>query len=1095
MITIQNAHAHNLKNITLTFLKGRVIVLTGVSGSGKSSLAFDTLYREGERRYVESLSPNVRRYLGEMRRAECDSITGLTPTLSVEQKSVSSNPRSTVGTMTEIYDWLRLLFAKAATPHCPISGEALQPFSQEKIVALLKQDAEGVFFQLFAPVVKQKKGELKDVLEEWFRRGFTKARLDGQFIDLGAPQRLDEKKPHDLDVLIDQFRYSDSQKSRLEESTLLALDLGHGHLVVKRGEQEQTFSQFAYSRASQISYPPLEPHDFSFNSPLGMCPSCHGMGEIQQFDLELVLDVTKSIDEDPCTLATLYTTVRGRSIFNYLAERYQFSLKTPWKKLSPEVQQIYLFGTGDLWHKVPFERSSGKIWIEPIIWKGVINEAHDRFRAATSDGYKERLLQLMMTGPCPHCQGSRLKPYASAAKLNGLKIHEVAALEIDTLADYLNTLKLSSETGLIVQEVLEELKGRVKLLCHIGLGYLTLMRTAPTLSGGEAQRVRLSALVGSKLTGITYILDEPSIGLHPQDNEKLIEIYRRLSDLGNTVVVVEHDEETILAADQIIDIGPGPGQSGGRVLSSGTLDDLLASKESITAAFLTGKQRIPIPKKRIKPESWLHLERVHVRNLKFDSLKIPLNTLVGVTGVSGSGKSTLIGDVLYPAVLKKLEGKHEPGPLKDIGTVEKVVWVDQTPIGRTPRSNPATYIKLFDEIRTLFSSLPEAQARGFKPGRFSFNVREGSCPRCGGLGEVKVDLDFIEDAWVECPLCEGERFDESTLSVKYKDKSILDCLRMEVKEALIFFENIPAIRKKLEVLDAVGLEYLQLGQSSTTLSGGEAQRIKLAKELLRGRGGKTLYLLDEPTTGLHFADIAKLLPVLQQLVQAGNSVLVIEHNLELLKCADWLIDLGPGAGAKGGKIIGEGTPEKLSEKNTPTGIALRQLFAKLKKGDQPKALGKPLSKNNVINLPVSIIDAYQNNLKNISTSIPRNAITWVRGPSGSGKNSLVFDTLYAEGQRRYIETLSPYFRQHVKALPKPKVKEIQGLFPTIAIEHETMATTPRSTLGTLSEVYDYLRILFSSCGQPFDPISEVPLELLNQQKLLSGFSLCLKGRE
>lgn len=1075
-IIFKNVHVHNLKGVDLELNSGELIVFTGVSGSGKSSLAFDTLYVEGQRRYVESMSTFARRQLGEMGKPEMDHAFGVTPTISIEQKSAGKNPRSTVGTMTEIYDYLRVLYARVGEAHCPVSGEKVMPRGRERIIKEVQSLAEGTKIVIFSPYARSKKAEFKEDFQDLMRKGYTRARVDGNIINLSDNLSLDRNVSHDVDVVIDRIAVRSGEESRIADSITQALQMGNGVCSVLNvdKDEEELYSMHAYSPKSGLSYTSLEPQDFSFNSPGGMCPRCHGLGRVNEFNLDKIIDPNLSIEEDCCSIASSYTTVRYGNIYDNLATIYKFRVSTPWKKLSPEAQKVFLYGTQKKWTRMHFVHpDTGKHWVDNVRWRGVLYEAHQRFIEAKSEGYRKKMLELMTDQICPDCQGERLKPYPAATLLGGKRIGQLTAMTVEECAAFFSSLKLNPEELIIAEELLKEIRERLTFLLEVGLHYLTLDRTAPTLSGGEAQRVRLASQIGCGLVGITYVLDEPSIGLHPRDNDRLIQTLKHLRDMGNTVVVVEHDEETIWAADRVVDIGPGPGSRGGEILVNGTLKTLLKDKKSITARYLTGEEKIAIPKKRRKPtKEKLEIIGATHHNLKNVTCKIPLGLFVAITGVSGSGKSSLISETLYPALSNELHGgEHAVGAFKKIeglNFIDKVIAIDQSPIGRNPRSNPATYIKLFDEIRDLYTQLPESKARGYKPGRFSFNVKEGTCPQCEGMGMVKIDMDFMEDSWIECTLCQGKRFDHETLSVYYKGKNIYEVLDMEVVEALEHFQNIPSIRKKLETLKSVGMEYIKLGQSSTTLSGGEAQRIKLAKELVRPATGRTLYIFDEPTTGLHFHDIKQLLHVLHELVERGNTVVVIEHNMDLIKTADWIIDLGPDGGAGGGEIIFTGTPEQAAKEKSPSGTAIRDVLhrditermqAALK---QKERIGKPITE-------ITIENAEQNNLKGIHVSIPRNKLTLCTGPSGSGKSSLAFDTLYAEGQRRYIESLSPYARQFVKQMSKPKVGPVEGLSPAIAIEQKVHAGNPRSTVGTMTEIYDYLRVLYARIGIPHSP--------------------------
>lgn len=1072
-LDLKKVAVHNLKNISLSLPHNQLIVFTGVSGSGKSSLAFDTIYVEGQRGYIESLSAYARRFLGEMPKPEAESIEGVTPTIAIEQKSAGKNPRSTVGTMTSIYDYLRVLYARLAEAYCPVSRERVTPISRKQIADTILLKEIGSKIILLAPFAKGKKGEFKEDFIELLKKGFARVRVDGTIYHLGEEiPSLDKNLSHDIEIVIDRLTIDEENKVRLAEAIESGLEVGSGMLIALYPDLnlEELFSEHGFSEKSGLYYPPLDPVDFSFNHPKGMCDRCEGLGTTHDFDLDKIIDPDLSIAEDCCKIAGSYGTVRWGNIYDNLARLYKFSVHTPFKKLSPAAQKIFLYGTDEKWTRMHFTHPiTRKTWSDYVEWRGVIKEAKTRLSEAKSDKYRESMHSLMSETICPDCQGARIKPYPRAALFKGKKVYELTEMMIKDLFSFFDTITLTEYENKISEEIIREIKGRLQFLLNVGLHYLTLSRGSPTLSGGESQRVRLASQIGYGLVGVTYVLDEPSIGLHPRDNTYLIETLVQLKQRGNTVIVVEHDEETICAADTIVDIGPGAGVEGGEVLVAGSLQDLLAEKRSITGAYLKKEREIPVPKKRRKASGRsIEIKGASHHNLKEIDVQIPLGVMVAVTGVSGSGKSSLITDILYPALANELHGANlKVGKHKSIsGTdnIDKIIAIDQSPIGRTPRSNPATYVKVFDPIRDLFASLPESMAAGFDAGRFSFNVKEGSCYHCKGMGMIQIDMDFMEDEWVTCLHCKGKRFDLKTLSITYRKKTIHDVLEMSIEEAALFFKDIPLIAKKLQFLMQVGLGYIRLGQAATTLSGGEAQRIKLAKELMRPGTGKTLYILDEPTTGLHFQDIHRLSEILNALVDAGNTVLLVEHNMDLIKIVDHIIDLGPEGGLNGGRLVAEGSPEKIIKMSTPTGIYLKKTLE-----EHPALVKKTIPVTTQGKTEIHIKGASQNNLKHVSLTIPRNKMSVFSGPSGSGKTSLAFETIYAEGQRRYIDSLSPYAKTFVKQLPKPKLEEIDGLSPAICIEQKKHSGNPRSTLGTMTEIYDFLRIVFARMGTPFCP--------------------------
>jgi excinuclease ABC subunit A len=1202
-IVIRGAREHNLRNVDLDLPRNRLIVFTGVSGSGKSSLAFDTLYAEGQRRYVESLSSYARQFLGQLQKPDVDYLAGLSPAISIQQKSAGRNPRSTVGTITEIYDYLRVLYARIGQGHCPQCGRAITAQTREQIISRILALPEGTRFLVLAPVIRGQKGEYKDLFEDMLRRGFVRARVDGQVVRLTEDLKLDRRIKHDIAIVIDRLKNEPKVRPRLAEAVEQGLGLAEGSLIVaverqekgegsgdlrsdvrrgpetraerraeaERGEPKKNAqyedillsAQYACTHCNR-SYEPPSPQLFSFNSPAGMCPECDGLGARYSFDPDLVVpDDSLSFFDGAVPLVG---RLRGmgrwrRHIYEGVANTLGIDLKKPWKNLPQQHRDWLLYGSGDQHITFEWKHRGGGVTKHGGKWEGIIPQLVSSFKKATAGPRRLQLEKYMRIIRCPSCQGQRLNRQARAVRVGGKTLVEVCAMPIGDLAAWFDPDRGSLEKSLepiqraIAGEVLKEIRGRLGFLLNVGLHYLTLERSAPTLSGGEAQRIRLAGQIGCGLVGVLYILDEPSIGLHARDNERLLHSLERLRDMGNTVVVVEHDEETMRAADHLVDFGPGPGVRGGQVVASGSFREVVANPASLTGQYLSGARQIAVPEKR-RPGNGkaLRIKGARHHNLKNIDVDIPLGVFVCVTGVSGSGKSSLINDILLEGLLERygfrarqteeeadnndngragggrgrettperskgdngragggrgrettpersgLERSGENGQTHSVGAhdrilgvehIDKVIDIDQSPIGRTPRSNPATYIKVFDEIRSLFAQLPEAKIRGYSPGRFSFNKPGGRCEACEGNGSNRLEMDFLADVWVTCPVCEGRRFNHETLQVRYKGKNIHDVLEMDVQEALEHFTNVPRIRAMLQTLHDVGLDYIKLGQASPTLSGGEAQRIKLARELCRRSTGKTLYLLDEPTTGLHFDDIQKLLHVLHGFVDAGNTVVVIEHNLDVVKTADWVIDLGPEGGEGGGRVVCAGPPEAIAAcAESYTGQALsrgpfsssRLAARRGKKNGRQKKTALPATDHGLRTTDhhepithLTVQGAQQHNLKNLTVSLPRENMSVFCGPSGSGKSSLALDTIYAEGQRRYIESLSAYARQFLGQMQKPKVEHVSGLSPAISIEQKTTSKSPRSTVGTVTEVYDYLRILYARLGQLYCPNCETPI--------------------
>ena len=1137
-IVVKGAREHNLRNVDLVLPRNQLICLTGVSGSGKSSFAFDTVFAEGQRRYLESLSSFARQFLGQMPKPDVDLISGLSPSISISQKSSGKNPRSTVGTITEVYDFLRILYARVGQGFCPKCDQPIAAQTRDQIVGGIMRLKEGTEFYLLAPVVRAQKGEHKELFIDLVKKGYVRARVDGEMVSLNSEISLDRTRRHHVEVVVDRIELKPTIKTRLSEAVEAALKLGKGSLIVtttdedespaaptqtpeaddddlgkktktKRGRKKSSAQTVAsgdrvYScdyacAACGVSFNPPTPQMFSFNSPQGMCGGCDGMGEVFTFDSTLLInDTTRSFQQGCIELLGKWKELgRWRQhIYQGVADTLEKEhgweagtlLENAWEDLTEEQQNLWLYGTGDLPITYTWQGGASPMKYAGT-FDGVIAEMDEKYRA-TSGAAKIRKLEAFMSElHCVRCNGARLNEQARHFRLEtshehfadkpSLSLPEVCDLSIEDAVKFFSGLVLDDTKQYVATEPLKEIRNRLGFLLNVGLEYLMLNRTAPTLSGGESQRIRLAGQIGAGLVGVLYILDEPSIGLHARDNDRLVNTLQHLRDLGNTVVVVEHDEDTMRAADYLIDFGPGPGVRGGEVVVEGHPSEIIKCEKSLTAQYLSGRLEIEVPNQRRKFDG-NHVFRVNGathNNLKNVDVEIPLGKFVCVTGVSGSGKSSLINDIVKEELREKLNGGISEagsyGSLEGVELMDKMIAIDQSPIGRTPRSNPGTYIKLFDEIRKLFTQLPESKTRGYSPGRFSFNVKGGRCEACEGNGSNKLEMDFLADVWVTCNICEGKRFNRETLQVKFREKSISDVLEMDIREAMEFFENIPKVLTKLQTLDAVGLDYLKIGQPSPTLSGGEAQRIKLARELVKRSTGKTLYLLDEPTTGLHFADISMLLRVLQNFVEAGNTVLVVEHNLDVIKTADWIIDIGPEGGSGGGRVVCCGPPEEIAKcEESYTGRALKKALEarpviappSKKKGDKP-----------VEATMIKVRGAEQHSLRSVDVDIERDKMTVFSGPSGSGKSSMAMDTIYAEGQRRYVESLSSYARQFVNQLEKPKVEQVEGLSPAIAIEQKNLGSTPRSTVGTVTEVYDYLRILIARLGTPFCPECEQPV--------------------
>jgi excinuclease ABC subunit A len=936
-LVVHGAREHNLKNVTVRLPRNKLICITGLSGSGKSSLAFDTIYAEGQRRYVESLSAYARQFLQMMEKPDVDSIDGLSPAISIDQKTTSRNPRSTVGTVTEIYDYLRLLYARIGRPHCPVCGRPIAGQSVQSIVDQVLRLAEGTKFTVNAPVVRDRKGEYRDLLEQLRGEGFTRVKVDGEQRLLEEEIELDKKLKHTIEVVVDRLVMRDDLRHRLTDSVETALALTGGLVavdLVDTGETQLFSEQFACPDHG-VGLPELQPRIFSFNSPHGACPRCTGLGSQQEIDPDLLVpDPSLSIDDGALVPWSVGGSTFYESIVQAIADRYEIDTSKPWEELLPGERDKFLFGTGGDKVYVQYRNRMGRRRSYMLAFEGLVPSLERRYKETDSSQLRERIEEYMSFRPCPECKGARLKPEVLAVTVGGRSIHEFTRQSVTRALEFLDGLDLTETERLIGERVIKEIRERLTFLADVGVGYLALDRAAATLSGGEAQRLRLATQIGSQLVGVLYILDEPSIGLHQRDNDRLIGTLERLRNLGNTVLVVEHDEQMMRSADWLVDMGPGAGEHGGRVVAEGPADEVAGIDGSVTGQFLAGTRKIAVPPRRELANGSFRILGARMHNLKGIDVEFPVGKFVCVTGVSGSGKSTLVNEIVYKALANRLNrvrvrpGDHDR--VEGIEAFDKVIDIDQSPIGRTPRSNPATYTKLFDHIRDLYSQTPDAKVRGYKPGRFSFNVRGGRCETCKGDGQITIEMHFLPDVYVPCETCGGKRYNRETLEVRFKGKSIADVLEMSVEEALGFFAKIPKIRRRLQTLHDVGLDYIKLGQPATTLSGGEAQRVKLSAELSKVATGRTLYILDEPTTGLHFADIEKLLEVLQRLVDAGNTVLVIEHNLDVIKQADWIVDLGPEGGEAGGEIVAAGTPEDVAQvEGSYTGRFLRPLLPAL----------------------------------------------------------------------------------------------------------------------------------------------------------------------
>lgn len=1112
-IKVKGAREHNLRDVSLSVPRGQLVCFSGVSGSGKSSLAFDTLYAEGQRRYVESLSNYARQFMGQMPKPDVDMVSGLSPSISISQKSSGNNPRSTVGTITEIYDFLRVLFARVGTGYCPSCKTKITAQSRDAIAARILALPIDDTLWIMAPMIRRQKGEFKDLFEDLRRQGFTFARVDGETIRLADPPPLDRQYRHDVEAVIDRIDPDSRDRGRITEAVDLALKLGESSLFVSLTEanadqmapvKKDILYSSKYSCADcGRSFTPPTPQLFSFNSPQGMCEACDGLGRLYTFVPDmLVPDDQLSIRSGAVKLLGKWGDIGRyrrhvyRGVADAIDEEMELQpgtmLEAKWCDLSDQCKHIWLWGLDDA---LEFTWRGGKTAKKYSgSFEGLIPELLERYRTSKNKMQLKQFEKVMDTINCPDCHGKRLNPQASAVSIRtgcpefaegdlDRTLPELSDLSIDKLYAFFSELVLGETDAKIAKEALKEIRERLGFLLGVGLNYLNLGRTAPTLSGGESQRIRLAGQIGSGLVGVLYILDEPSIGLHPRDNDRLLTTLERLRDAGNTLIVVEHDEDTMRAADQIVDFGPGPGVKGGEIVAIGSVQDVSKSAKSVTGQFLSGVRSIKAPEtlRPIDKDTMLTIHGARFHNLKGVDASFPLGTVICVTGVSGSGKSSLVGGILEPLLRNELNGAEadvgDHDSVSGLEHLDKTIAIDQSPIGRTPRSNPATYVKVFDDIRNLFARLTEAKTRGYTASRFSFNVDGGRCEGCDGNGATKLEMDFLADIWVKCPVCQGRRYNRETLSVKFKGQSIADVLQMDVSQALDLFQNVPKIADKLQTLVDVGLEYLKLGQPSPTLSGGEAQRIKLSRELSKRETGKTLYVLDEPTTGLHFADIDMLLTVIQGLADRGNTIVIVEHNVDVIKTADWVIDMGPEGGEGGGMIVAEGRPEaiaKCAKSHSGAAIAkamgIKRTSKKIVDTRREIVAASEKSRSHVV-----VEAANEHNLKSVDVEIPRDAMTVFCGPSGSGKSSLAMDTIYAEGQRRYVESLSSYARQFVGQVQKPRVERIEGLSPAVALEQKNLGHSPRSTVGTVTEIYDYIRVLMARLGKMHCPTCAIPV--------------------